>query len=975
MPTFRTRARTLDMLGRQQIAGIPTAISELFKNAHDAYADHVEIDYFRSDGLVVLRDDGVGMSKEDFENRWLTIGTESKFDTRRLPPRFPNKEVRPMLGEKGIGRLAVATLGPQLLILSQNFEKSDLVAAYLNWGIFAWPGIDLEDITIPLRTFSSGTLPSALQVSEMVDEFRNCTKKLSEKVDSEMVNKLLRELDQFNIDPIDIDSYLQKPSLMNFQSGTHFIIKPATSLLNEEIDGDLISEEVTPLKKTLLGFCNTMTPNQKVLIKTAFRDHKTDEIFDDLISDEEFFTPKEFENADHRIRGKFDKYGQFQGEISIYGEKQANNHVIPWFGSRGSHTDCGGFQVDFAAFERESKSSTIPDEEYSRLANKTNWLGGLYIYRNGIRILPYGNTDFDWLKIELRRSKGAGYYYFSHRKMFGVVEIDSSENKSLVEKAGREGFQENKAYRQFRSILENFFLQLAADFFRKESIFQEYDEKRMELSREDEARKKRKEDAKIIKRNFLDELNCFFEEVNAGKPKEDANALKIDLKNKLLEVREIPELQLAAGKILNLEKTKQTEIRELVGKYKISRPRVGLSKQIRRDWEAYKTTFSSLRANVFNPLRTLVEELISDEINRAAISLNRQVRAEAALDDLGKEVFKKTKDTGSEVKKKADKVASITKQVASRSLKEVESELRVVMSEFQRMDLANLTDEAFIEARSNLEGKILKVTEEQGGLLIELREQLESINFSGEISTTEQLGAIEQQKILLEEQAEIDAQLAQLGMAIEIIDHEFSGTVRSIRTNLRKLKAWADINQGLEELYENIRNNFDHLDGYLTLFTPLQRRLYRKEVEIHGYKIRDFIEELFKARMARHEISITTTKAFSKAKIIGFPSSFYPVFVNLVDNAIFWVSQKNPIESREITLDAQDNMLLVSYNGIGIELRDREVIFELGFSRKPGGRGMGLHIGRETLRRVGYDLQLINGDGGTTFGIVKIKEK
>ena len=38
MALFRARARTLDMLGRQQIAGIPTAISELFKNAHDAYA-------------------------------------------------------------------------------------------------------------------------------------------------------------------------------------------------------------------------------------------------------------------------------------------------------------------------------------------------------------------------------------------------------------------------------------------------------------------------------------------------------------------------------------------------------------------------------------------------------------------------------------------------------------------------------------------------------------------------------------------------------------------------------------------------------------------------------------------------------------------------------------------------------------------------------------------------------------------------
>ena len=66
MATFRTRARALDMLGRQQIAGLPTAISELFKNAHDAYADHAEIDYYRSDGLFVLRDDGLGMTEEEF---------------------------------------------------------------------------------------------------------------------------------------------------------------------------------------------------------------------------------------------------------------------------------------------------------------------------------------------------------------------------------------------------------------------------------------------------------------------------------------------------------------------------------------------------------------------------------------------------------------------------------------------------------------------------------------------------------------------------------------------------------------------------------------------------------------------------------------------------------------------------------------------------------------------------------------------
>ena len=78
MAEFRTSARAVDMLGRQQIAGIPSAISELFKNAHDAYADNANADFIRYQNAFVIRDDGDGMSREDFEQRWLTLGTSSK---------------------------------------------------------------------------------------------------------------------------------------------------------------------------------------------------------------------------------------------------------------------------------------------------------------------------------------------------------------------------------------------------------------------------------------------------------------------------------------------------------------------------------------------------------------------------------------------------------------------------------------------------------------------------------------------------------------------------------------------------------------------------------------------------------------------------------------------------------------------------------------------------------------------------------
>ena len=165
MATFSVSARTVDMLGRQQIAGIPTAISELFKNAHDAYARNVEVDYFRDDGLFVLRDDGLGMTREDFERRWLTLGTDSKIgsDSLKLPPIDPSQPKRPILGEKGIGRLAIAIIGSQVLVLSRarlDGRPSDrIVAAYLHWGIFELPGLNLDDIPIPVREFPADGLP------------------------------------------------------------------------------------------------------------------------------------------------------------------------------------------------------------------------------------------------------------------------------------------------------------------------------------------------------------------------------------------------------------------------------------------------------------------------------------------------------------------------------------------------------------------------------------------------------------------------------------------------------------------------------------------------------------------------------------------------------------------------------------------------------------------------------------------------
>src|SRR5712672_1574677 len=71
---FQTKARTLDHLGREQIADCPTAISELWKNSFDAYARSVYLDIFDgSEAVASVVDDGHGMNRREFIEKWLVV--------------------------------------------------------------------------------------------------------------------------------------------------------------------------------------------------------------------------------------------------------------------------------------------------------------------------------------------------------------------------------------------------------------------------------------------------------------------------------------------------------------------------------------------------------------------------------------------------------------------------------------------------------------------------------------------------------------------------------------------------------------------------------------------------------------------------------------------------------------------------------------------------------------------------------------
>lgn len=992
MAQFRTRARALDLLGRQQIAGIPTAINELIKNAHDAYADNFDIDFFRYENLLILRDNGLGMTKDEFETRWLTLGTESKLSgsTLSMPPVDPGKPKRAIMGEKGIGRLAIASIGSQVLIVTKSKNTGDnakVVVAFINWGIFELPGINLEDIVIPVVEFDE--LPTSEEINMITNEVISSLTFLYDRnlISHSDYARIRTEIKSFDVNPYELSGQLYGSYPMSSNNGgTHFYISPVYETLISDIEGDGSSEEATKMEKMLMGFHNTMTPNHpKPVVDIAFRDYRSsDGSFVSIIDKEHFFTPNEFELADHHIQGEFDQYGQFKGTIRIYGEK-SYDHIINWRDNNYRETECGPFKINLAYLQGELKSSRVDIENYAMIRAKGDKFGGLYIYKDNIRVLPYGDSDYDFLDIEKNRSKRASTYFFSYRRMFGAIDITNNQNAGLVEKAGREGFIENKAYRQLQAILKNFFIQLAADFFddkkgTPQSEF--YIQKKDELNTYHKALERRDKLAKGRKEKFAKALESFFERLAEHKFDNDINGIISNFRNQLNSVIHMVNPDDASQRIIDIE----YEVRQKIVDYKktitISSPKgFALSKSLRLDFDTYLNEFKLLEQGLFKDAIAEVDSLIEEYTQRLNIEISKRKRLEHAVELISTEAMSINKKKKNETLEIITGVSQKIKELTNDLIIDLDTQIRSVKNQFKYLATHETEDFDLVQERQHMENQIESISIRNTDVMERIIRQFESFyiekNEDGQIITNDQIAdAASEELEELRERLQTDIELSQLGLAVGILHHEFHSTVTSIRHSLKDLKAWSDVDQKLEGIYKNIKINFEHLDGYLNLFTPLNRRLNRRREDISLLDIKAFLIDLFKSRLERHEIAFKHTNGFASCKLHGFRSTFYPVFVNIIDNAIYWLKQSN-VQPKTIRLHADENAIYISNNGPEIKLQDWERVFELQFTRKPNGRGLGLNISKEVLNAEGYEISVVPPREGSTvtFKIQKAQNK
>lgn len=116
--TFDISLSILNHLGRNLYRSFVTVLGEAISNAWDANAENVKIYVARENNSFIIKDDGIGMSRADFQNKFLKIGYSKR---KSGETKSPVKE-RPYIGRKGIGKLALLSCADKISVMSKTAD-------------------------------------------------------------------------------------------------------------------------------------------------------------------------------------------------------------------------------------------------------------------------------------------------------------------------------------------------------------------------------------------------------------------------------------------------------------------------------------------------------------------------------------------------------------------------------------------------------------------------------------------------------------------------------------------------------------------------------------------------------------------------------------------------------------------------------------------------------------------------------------
>lgn len=123
---FNISLTVLNSLGRDLYRSVNTILGEAISNSWDADAHNVYVYINRDANNLIIKDDGVGMDADEFQNKFLKIGYSKRKNGNNMSPNG-----RPYIGRKGIGKLALLSCSEKIHIISKKIN-TDYIGAVID---------------------------------------------------------------------------------------------------------------------------------------------------------------------------------------------------------------------------------------------------------------------------------------------------------------------------------------------------------------------------------------------------------------------------------------------------------------------------------------------------------------------------------------------------------------------------------------------------------------------------------------------------------------------------------------------------------------------------------------------------------------------------------------------------------------------------------------------------------------------------
>jgi|GEM_PF-736855 len=964
---FRTKARAVDLLGKGQIADLPTAITELWKNGYDAYADNLIADLYKEgyNGLTqpyfIISDDGKGMSSSDILDKWLVLGTDSKSRAELDVESEDTLWKRPRIkaGEKGIGRLSVAYLGSPMLMVSRKIGYPyELV--FFDWRLLENFNLFLDDIIIPTSSVNDiSEIPETLEFLKktFLSNFKNETYKdflidyegklnnLSNEFDNRVSDvwgshqvslkeKIISSTLNSRVEEVILDRIDNHFKNSKHNSGTLFLIfNPIDQVIDlSEKDEDGLEDKKFVIS-SLTGFTNPFKEIPFINVETKFNIYKQIESYNLLTSQGDFFDKSDFDLADVYIKGEFDGNGNFNGNIRIYNETIEYNYTNPRRKDKKSFY--GKVPIELGYSQGEERSSTLTENQFTGISNKVKEYGGLYIFRDDFRVLPYGRDNFDFLNFEQRRSRRAGTYYFSYRRMYGYLDLTRERNPDLKDKSSREGLINNGQYRAFTNDAIGFFVTLAQDYFAtnaKESLFLD---KKKEINDQNEALQADKAREKAEKIAFTRSLNNYPKRLEEYQTQYENLLDLLDEKLNNIDVT-YSEVESIMDALQKMDLDFRTLIPKVPKRYKPTET------QKERLYKFEDKLYKYIE--LVNPKREELQKKAQDKLEIRDLKIDFTKKYNGYISTLEKSLV-------SYKQQLADKFNTLTKDYTERSRRLVnslvESKEIIINSIVSKEQVARYTEE--------VEKKYNNLSEEAEKTLYPLVEHIKRLSI--DINEEQVQGAYKAQYDQMKYQWEQTRDTAQLGIAVEIIDHEFNQLYAKINNQLNILSKNDSVNSIKE--FNFLEKNFNQLEDKYALLSPLYRISGAQSKEVSCNAVYKYLLEFFENQIIEYNIKFEVSDNYLQHSISIKEPVIYTVFINIINNALYWMRNK---EQRIIKLDywSDTNEIIIANSGEKIPDYRLDRIFELFYSQRPNGRGIGLYLSKQSLNDAGLNIYATN---------------